>query len=249
MLRAPLKTLGIVKILCCPWRGNFWKALGERGEWASARVCSAFARLLPAPLGYWSFPRRSEHQEPMKIIREILHPHLETSSPQPDGANQLAAHRGDLMAEAMFDARSNARAAPVVRFLLGSQRVMARPFSVNLRSQLPGLQLNFDFLGPIGRVGPHIPPGLRKQQHVLQDLPVMHGRIGHRIVPNQFVRLIHIHMVLVAIVIVAMLHGPASVRVFLPSLRRRPLPFRRALPGFVRRVFVAGVALFRHGDE
>jgi len=41
----------------------------------------------------------------MEIIREILHPNLETSSNQPDGANQLATHRGDLMAEDMFDAR------------------------------------------------------------------------------------------------------------------------------------------------
>ncbi len=64
----------------------------------------------------------------MESIREILHPNLETSSNQPDGANRFAAHRGDLMAEDMFDAGVNTRTAPVVPLLLSRQRLTAIPF-------------------------------------------------------------------------------------------------------------------------
>lgn len=105
----------------------------------------------------------------MEIIREILHPNLETSSNQPNSANQLATHRGDLMAEDMFDARANTRAASVVRLLLCRQGFIAIPLAMNLRAQVPSRELRFNFLGAIGRVGPNLSSSLGRQQHVRED--------------------------------------------------------------------------------
>lgn len=114
----------------------------------------------------------------MEIIGEILHPNLEPSPHEPNRSNPFATHRHNLMAEDMLDACANARAAPVVGLLLRGQRLLARPFSVNLGAQSCGFEVGFDLCGSVGRVGSESPSGLRGQQHLFQDLTVMHRRIG-----------------------------------------------------------------------
>ena len=64
------------------------------------------------------------------------------------------------MAEDMFDASANARAAPVVDLLLSGQRLAPIPFSVNLGAQPGGFEVVLDRVGPIGGVGPDIASGL-----------------------------------------------------------------------------------------
>jgi len=112
---------------------------------------------------------------------------------------------------------------------------------------VPPLELRFDFLRALGRVGPNLSSSLGRQQHVREVLTVMDCGLRDRMPPNQFGRLIHVDMVFVAIVIFAMLHRPARGFVFLPALSRVPLPFRRAPTRFECGVFVARVALRWHG--
>ena len=133
----------------------------------------------------------------MKVIREILQPNLEARPNQPDGSNQLATHRGDLMAKGMFDPCANAPANPVVVLLLSSERLIAIPFPGNLRTQPCGFEVGFNLDGSVDRVGPDIPAGLRRKQNLLKDLTIMPRRIGDCILPNQLMRLIHVHMVFV----------------------------------------------------
>jgi len=92
--------------LCWRWSGNFWKPFGERAEGPFVRGSLAYARLLPLLLGYENLLQPRKHEDPMEIIRELLPPNLETSSNQPNSANPLATHHGDLMAEDLFDARA-----------------------------------------------------------------------------------------------------------------------------------------------
>lgn len=123
----------------------------------------------------------------MVVMHEILHPNLEARPNQPGGSNQFVAHRGDHMAENMFDACSNARVATVVDLLLSGQRLVPILFPVNLGSQPCGLEVGFDLCGSVGRVGPDIPSDFHGQQSFLKDLPVMHRRISDGILPNELV--------------------------------------------------------------
>src|SRR3954454_7546494 len=64
----------------------------------------------------------------------------------------------------------------------------------------------------------------------IQLLAVVHGRIGHRIMPDQLVLGVRVHMVLVAEEAAAMLLGPARIAVLLPQLGGLLLPPRRCAP-------------------
>lgn len=149
----------------------------------------------------------------------------------------------------MLNARSNAGAAPVLSLLLSGEDLVPIPFSVNFGAPSCGLEVGVDLCGSVSRVGPDIPASLRRQQHVLQHLTVMHCRIRDRIPPTQLVLLVDVHMVFVPILILAIFDGPARVRVFLPPLGGLTGPLDRTFPGFDRRVFVARVALLGHGDQ
>ena len=83
---------------------------------------SAFASLVASTSGHLSLRWCGEEQKSLKVIREILQPNLEASPHEPDGSNQFAAHRVHLMAENMFNAGANARAATIVGLLLSGQR-------------------------------------------------------------------------------------------------------------------------------
>ena len=185
----------------------------------------------------------------MEVIREILQPNLEASSHEPDGSNQFAAHRGHLMAEDMFDAGANARTATIEGLLVSGQRGMAIAFALNLGAQACRVEMGFNRSGPIGRVSPDRPSSFRRQQDFFQHLTVMDRGIRDRILPNELVRLIHVHMVFVPIMLLALLHGPAGLGVFLPPLGGVTLPRRRTGACFDRRIFVAGVAWLGHRDQ
>lgn len=77
----------------------------------------------------------------------------------------------------------------------------------------------------------------------------MHGGGGHRIPPNEYMLPIHIHMILVALVIHAVLDRPPRLGIFLAPLGWLRLPLGRAVPGLDGRVFSPRVALSRHRDE
>ena len=224
-----------------PWKQRVRSGLSGGGE----ACASPFA----STSGLLSLRWSGEEQKSLEVIREILQPNLEASSHEPDGSNPFAAHRGDLMAEDMFDTRSNARAALVVGLLLSGQRFIAIAFALNLGAQACRVQMGFDRVGAIGGVGPDIPSGLCGHQDCFQHLTLMDRRIGDRILPNELVRLIHVHLVCVPIMILTMLHGPAGLGVFLPPLGGRTLPLRRACASFDRGMFVVRVVWLGYGDQ
>ncbi len=110
---------------------------------------------------------------------------------------------------------------------------MAILFPGNLGAQTYGFEVSIDRVGPIGRVDPDIPSGLRGEQNIFKHLPVTDRPIRDRILPNELVPSIHILMVLVAIVVFARLPRPTSLRVFLSSFPRLTVPLRRTLFSFL----------------
>src|SRR5258708_32510250 len=87
-----------------------------------------------------------------------------------------------------------------------------------------GDEFGLDLGGPISAVGEHIIAGVALVQQPIQLLAVVHGRIGHGIMPDQLVLGVRVHMVLVAEEAAAMLLGPARIAVLLPHFGGFLLP-------------------------
>src|SRR4051812_3644732 len=102
---------------------------------------------------------------------------------------------------------------------------------------------------PISAVGEHIIAGVPLVQQPIQLLTVVHGRIGHGIMPDQLVLGVRVHMVLVAEEAAAMLLGPTRIAVLLPQLGALLLPPRRCAPSPQLGVLVATVPLRRHRHD
>src|SRR4029453_1212087 len=73
--------------------------------------------------------------------------------------------------------------------------------------------------------------------------------IGHRIMPDQLVLGVRVHMILVAEEAAAMLLGPARIAVLLPHFAGLLLPRRWCAPSLQLGVLVATVPLRRHRHD
>src|SRR5512136_1878319 len=98
----------------------------------------------------------------------------------------------------------------------------------------------------ISAVSEYVVRGIALVQKTVELAAVMHRRIGHLIAPDQLVRPVHVHVVLVAEAALAMLLRPTRVFIFLAVLRRFLLPLRRRLAALDRLTLLARVALLRH---
>src|SRR4051812_2064698 len=93
-----------------------------------------------------------------------------------------------------------------------------------------GPEFGLDLGRAISAVGEHIIAGVARVQQPIQLLAVVQGRIGHRIMPDQLVLGVRVHMVLVAEEAAAMLLGPARIAVLLPHFGGLLLPPRWCAP-------------------
>src|SRR5215475_12165176 len=76
--------------------------------------------------------------------------------------------------------------------------MVAPTASMNPTVVTTGPEFGLDLGRPISAVGEHIIAGVACVQQPFQLLAVVHGRIGHRIMPDQLVLGVCVHMVLVA---------------------------------------------------
>src|SRR6478672_2886208 len=91
--------------------------------------------------------------------------------------------------------------------------MIAPTASMNPTVVTTGPEFGLDLGRPISAIGEHIIAGVARVQQPFQLLAVVHGRIGHRIMPDQLVLGVRVHMVLVAEEAAAMLLGPARIAV------------------------------------
>src|SRR3954463_11513164 len=91
--------------------------------------------------------------------------------------------------------------------------MVAPTASMNPTVVTTGPEFGLDLGRSISAVSEHIIAGVALVQQPIQFLAVVHGRIGHRIMPDQLVLGVRVHMVLVAEEAAATLLGPARIAV------------------------------------
>ncbi len=107
-------------------------------------------------------------------------------------------------------------------------------------------QLLLARLGPVGRVGPDGAVAILLVQHLVEDLAVVHAGIRDRIAPDQLVLFVDVDVVLVAVVALAVLLGPACILVLLPLHVGLVVPTVGRLALLDLLVLVARVSVLRH---
>src|SRR5262245_4873646 len=127
--------------------------------------------------------------------------------------------------------------------------MVAPTASMNPTVVTTGPEFGLDLRRPISAVGEHIIAGVALIQQPIQLLAVVHGRIGHSIMPDQLVLGVRVHMVLIAEEAAAMLLDPARIAVLLPQLGRLLLPPCRCAPSLQLGVLVTTVPLRRHRHD
>ena len=120
---------------------------------------------------------------------------------------------------------------------------------MNTALKAAGSKSPLDLGRAISAVGEHIIAGVARVQQPIQLLAVVHGRIGHRIMPDQLVLGVRVHMILVAEEAAAMLLGPARIAVLLPHFGGLLLPRRWCASSLQLGVLVATVPLRRHRHD
>src|SRR6187401_3621357 len=127
--------------------------------------------------------------------------------------------------------------------------MVAPTASMNPTVVTTGPEFGLDLGRSISAVGEHIIAGVAHVQQPIQLLAVVHGRIGHRIMSDQLVLGVRVHMVLGAEEAAAMLLGPARIAVLLPQLAGLLLPPRWCAPSLQLGVLLTTVPLRRHRHD
>src|SRR3954464_2083629 len=127
--------------------------------------------------------------------------------------------------------------------------MVAPTASMNPTVVTTGPEFGLDLGRSISAVGEHIIAGVARVHQPIQLLAVVHGRIGHGIMPDQLVLGVRVHMVLVAEEAAAMLLGPARIAVLLPHFGGLLLPPRWCAPSLQLGVLVTTVPLRRHQHD
>src|SRR5258708_9130731 len=124
--------------------------------------------------------------------------------------------------------------------------MIAPTASMNPTVVTTGPELELDLGRSISAVSEHIIAGVALVQQPIQLLAVVHGSIGHGIMPDQLVLGVRVHMVLIAEEAAAMLLGPARIAVLLPHFVGLLLPPPCRAPSLPLGVLVTPVPLPRH---
>ena len=116
---------------------------------------------------------------------------------------------------------------PFLRF--GQRSVAVRAFMCPVTVSLCLEQL-LGFLRTVSAVGEDLHASILHVQQGFQTLAVMHRGIGHDVLVNQLMALVHIDVVLVAKIALAIFLGPAGMGIFLAALGGLLFPVCRGLP-------------------
>src|SRR3954462_1536169 len=105
--------------------------------------------------------------------------------------------------------------------------------SMNPTVVTTGPEFGLDLGRSISAVSEHIIAGVALVQQPIQFLAVVHGRIGHRIMPDQLVLGDRVHMVLVAEAAAAMLSWSSALEALLSPFGGLLLPPRWCAPSLL----------------
>ena len=165
-----------------------------------------------------------------------------TNGPYHQGPGSL-----NLNPEGMLNTTACLRASIVTRLVTLGQFLVATSFSLNMLAKTMFVKIRQFLWRSVSRIRPYIFAAVVLIQNRLKYMTIMGGRIGHRVVTDQFVFDINFYMILVAKLILAILLNPASISIFLAFLGIAPIV--RNLPLFDLFVLLAAVALLGSPDN
>src|SRR5438270_2342067 len=169
-------------------------------DWAQVRVGSCFRLSSRLPFSAHCFGWNTaddcpsscrgepfQRHQAANVVGQVLQADLGARPHYADRSHDPTARRALLRPEHMLDA-SAYPALGVVRSLLRQrQRVVAPTASMNPALVTAGPESGLDLGRTISAVGEHIIAGIALVQQPIQLLAVVHGRIGHSIMPDQLV--------------------------------------------------------------
>src|SRR4030042_2171118 len=212
-----------------------------------------FDRFLAILLGYfaqWIYPGHScpsQSTVSIQIVGQIPHPNLDlqpnqTNGPYDQPPRPLRPHPKD-----MFHTTPDSGTRPITLGLSIRQLLVLASLALKMLPILSLLQLSEFLLRTVRRVCPHIPTAVIFIQKTLKDLTVMNRRRGHLIAANQFMLHIHIDMILITVVVLSVLLGPARIRILLPLLLLTPVFWNLSLLDPL--IFFPTVPLLRYRND
>src|SRR4030043_682702 len=190
---------------------------------------SLFDRFLAILLGHftqWTYPGQScpnQHTVSVQIVSQIPQPNLDLHPNQTNGPYDQPSRPFRLPPKDMFHTTPDSGTCPVGLGLSIRQLLVLASLALKMLPILSLLQLSEFLLRTVGRVRPHIPTAVISIQKTLKDLTVMNRSRRHLIAANQFMLHIHINMILIAVVVLSILLGPAGIGILLPLLLLTPV--------------------------
>ncbi len=182
--------------------------------------------ILPGHFVQWTHRCRScphENVESVHIVGQIPQPHIRFHPHQTYHSHDQFTGPLGLYPKEMFypTADSGTRAIPLL--LSVRQLLMPTPLTLKMFPKSPFLQFVQLFLRTIRRVRPDVSTTFIFIQKSLKDLTVVDRGRRDLIGTNQFMFHVHVDVILVAVVVLAILLGPASIGILLPLLMLAPI--------------------------
>lgn len=177
------------------------------------------------------------------VIGQVPHSNFGPCPGNADGAQyQIPGHHG-LNAKDMFNPASCFRPRAVATLFSLCKFLMTASFSLKMLAESPLGEILQPLFGPVGRIRKDVPARVGIIQNLIKYLAVMCRSIRDSIITDQFVLYINIYMILVTIVGLTHLLGPASIRIFLPAFSH--IPVFGDFPFLDPFILITAIALFR----
>src|SRR5512143_22121 len=206
--------------------------------------------ILPGHFARWIYSGHScphHHGVAIQIVSQIPQTNLGLDPDQANGPYNQPSRSLGLNPKDVFHTTPNSGTRSVPLSLSVRQCLVPASFTLKMLPILPFLQLLKLFLRTVRRVCPHISTAVILIQKILKDLTVMNRRGRHLITANQFMFHIHIDMILITVVVLAILLGPAGIRILLPLLLFAPVFWNLSLLDSL--ILLPTVPLFRHRND
>lgn len=225
----------------------FWLLIRSVLHLGGASLCARWRSFASLPHSGHTSPACSQkHPHSVNVVHQVAQADLCSGSGYADRAQQYIPRSLRLYTKDMLDSRTDLGSGSVALLFSGRQGTIAAPLALDVLAKTVLAEALQSIRGSIGRIRPDVLARIVGKE-LLEHVAVVQGRIGHGIAANQLVLHIHRDVVLVAVIRLAVLLGPARVRVFSTPLVLGPVLWDVAL--FDRGIFLPVVPLFRHADN
>lgn len=155
-----------------------------------------------------------EHGEAVEVISEVGERRFKSTSSFSDAAKAVAAKLSNAP-EGMFDTRADVALLLILTFLGSRERILSSAFFTNIGEHVEAFQDGSNGRANVSTVSPQKGATVTFAQEFFDRLRVVHGGIGDGEGLDKLTGRIDLHVVLVAVITLMVLLGPASLQVLL----------------------------------